>query len=71
MIRNSIKLDIGGKIRQFRLERNWSQLALAIEVGLSQREISKIENNEISLKVDILDLISKILNKSIHDFFFY
>lgn len=61
--------NIGKKIKQFRLEKNYSQETLANELDLSQREISKIESNEVGLKVDMLVRIAKILDKNVSDFF--
>ena len=42
---------------------------MANELDLSQREISKIENNEVGLKVDVLVRIAEILDKNVSDFF--
>ena len=61
--------NIGKKIKQFRLEKNYSQETLANELDLSQREISKIESNEVGLKVDMLVRIAEILDKNVSDFF--
>ena len=45
----SIKLAPGEMIRELRLLKEWSQLDLASETGISQTNISAIENGRVEI----------------------
>ena len=49
MAGESIKLAPGEMIRELRLLKEWSQLDLASETGISQTNISAIENGRVEI----------------------
>lgn len=56
-------MTLGEKIRNERTKLNISQQEIAGYLGLTQRAYSKIENDEVGIKIDRLEEIAKILNK--------
>ncbi len=52
---------IGARIALFRNARRWTQEHLADEIGMPQSELSKIENDKISPKWDIIQDIAEKL----------
>lgn len=52
----------GEKIRMIRNQRKISQSDIATALHISQRAYSKIENDEVNLKIDRLEEIAKLLN---------
>lgn len=59
-----LTMKLGTAIKTERLLKNFSQEYMADELNISQRAYSKIENNEIQLKIDRLIRICEILNIS-------
>ncbi|MBI2257929.1 MAG: helix-turn-helix transcriptional regulator [Flavobacteriia bacterium] len=55
-------MNTGEKIRKFRLEKKIKQEEIADLLNISQRAYSKIENNEVQIKVDRLQQIAEILD---------
>ena len=55
-------MKTGTKIRLLRTERKLTQLDMAEALEITQRAYSKIENNEVQLKLDRLEKIASILN---------
>lgn len=55
-------MTLGDKIRNARNKENISQKEIAGYLGLTQRAYSKIENNEVQLKIERLEEIAKLLN---------
>ena len=53
------------KIKKARLEMNFSQKALALRVGLSDKSISAYEKGDVYPPVANLILISKVLEKPV------
>jgi transcriptional regulator with XRE-family HTH domain len=53
-------LNIGRKISRIRELRGMKQEALALELGISQQAISKLEQSE-KVEEDVLDKIAKVL----------
>ena len=50
------------KIKKTRIGRNTTHEDIAGYLGLTQRAYSKIENNEVQLKIERLEEIAKLLN---------
>lgn len=57
-------MDIGNNIRKIRELKNYSQEYLANKMEISQRQLSRIENNESELTISKLEIISNILEVS-------
>lgn len=53
--------DIGGKIRKIRTLKGFTQDYMAVQLEISQRAYSKLENNEIKLDWSRIFDIAKIL----------
>lgn len=60
-------MTIGEKIRNQRNKLNISQQEIAGYLGLTQRAYSKIENDEVQIKIDRLEEIAQILQTSAAD----
>lgn len=54
--------NIGSRIKELRVENHLSQVELAREIDLSQSILSQIENNQVSVSIDVLVRISKRFN---------
>jgi transcriptional regulator with XRE-family HTH domain len=61
--------SVADRIKEYRLQKNYSQDYIAKNLGISQKAYSKIENNETRLNVDALVSISEILEIPINKFF--
>ena len=59
-------INIGQNIRKIRELKGYSQEFLASELEISQRQLSRIENNESDISVSKLENISKILEVSLN-----
>lgn len=57
-------MKLGTAIKTERLKKNLTQEYIADELNISQRAYSKIENNEVQLKIDRLYRICEILHIS-------
>ncbi|OXA92554.1 helix-turn-helix domain-containing protein [Flavobacterium hercynium] len=67
---NSIQVKLGSTIRQIREKRtNYSQSKLAIEIGMSENQVSRIERGETNPTVKTLTMIARALKVDIKDFF--
>jgi len=58
-------MKIGENLRKARIKRNLTQEDLAGALGISQRAYSKIENDQVQLKIERLEEIAKLLNVEI------
>ena len=56
-----VKMDIGENIRKVRDLKGFSQQALAESIGLSQKQLSRIETNQVSPTFDTLEKICEAL----------
>ncbi len=61
----NIREDIGKRITQLREEKNMSQKELAELVGITQANISRIEQGKYSVGIDILSKIATVFRKRI------
>lgn len=55
-------MKTGEKIRHLRRQRKLTQTEMADSLNITQRAFSKIENNEVQLKIDRLEEIANLLN---------
>jgi transcriptional regulator with XRE-family HTH domain len=55
-------MEIGENIRKIRVTKGFSQEYMAKTIGISQRNYSKIERNEINITCDKIISISKTLD---------
>ena len=49
-----LKLQLGRKLRQARMERNWTQVHLARIVHSSQSRVAKMESGDPSVSLDLI-----------------
>lgn len=62
-------MEIGGRIAQYRMARNWTTNRLANESGLSQSFLRSVELGEKGISVENLELICSTLGITLRDFF--
>ena len=60
-----INIEIGKKIKSKRYETGYKQDRLAVELGISQSALSRIENGSDCLNIDLLYLLCHLLNTDI------
>lgn len=54
-------MDLGKNIESYRKKKKWTQDDLAKALGLSQPYICRIENNSVSISLDLLEKIGNVL----------
>jgi transcriptional regulator with XRE-family HTH domain len=54
-------LELGKRIRMFRQQKGWSQVAIAQKIGLSPAAFSKIEKDVTDISISRLTQLSEIL----------
>ena len=64
-------MNIGVNIKNRREIRNFSQAFLAKEIGISQKQLSRIENNEVSPSVALLTKMAQKLDASLPELLFF
>lgn len=62
-------MDTGEKIRLLRRKRSMTQEDMATALDISQRAYSKIETGEVSLKLERLEEIARLLNVQLGELF--
>jgi transcriptional regulator with XRE-family HTH domain len=65
----AMEVDVGGRLRQLREQRNWSLRALAERSGLAINTLSLIENGKSSPSVSTLQQLAVALQTPITTFF--
>lgn len=60
-------MKIGNNIRHIRELRNLTQQALATEIDLSQKQLSRIEKDEISPTIELVSKICAALDVSLQE----
>ncbi len=60
---------IGGRIRNLRKEKGWSQEELADRAGLHFTYIGKIERSEHKVTIESLEKVTRALGVSLEEFF--
>jgi transcriptional regulator with XRE-family HTH domain len=63
----NLDIEIGQRLRLLRVERNLSQDALGIEIGVSFQQIQKYEKGTNRLSAARLDQIAKLLKTTPHE----
>lgn len=58
-------MDVGTNIRKIRELRGFSQEYISQQLEISQRQLSRIENNETDISISKLEAISTVLNVTI------
>lgn len=58
-------MNIGDKIRKYRLKNNMTQSELAEKAGINEKYYGKIERNESSPTINIVEKIAKALDVDI------
>lgn len=67
---NKVQITLGTTIRKIREEKtNYSQSKLAVEIGMSENQVSRIERGETNPTVKTLTIIAKALKVDIKDLF--
>lgn len=61
--------EIGGRLRRLRKQRRLTQTELARQIGISQSDLSRMENGEYRVSLDSLFKILGALDVEIGDFF--
>lgn len=62
-------LLVGQKIRQIRKSRRWTQSDLASRIGVTQSDLSRMENGEYKVGLDTLFRILQVFELSMSHFF--
>jgi repressor LexA len=57
------------KLKRFRLSKNLTQKELAEDLGITQQQVARYENNLRMFKQDFLFQLAEYFNVSINDFF--
>lgn len=60
---------VGQKIRQHRLERHLTQTELARQIGIQQSDLSRMEQGEYRVSLDVLFRILQTFEISLGEFF--
>lgn len=60
---------VGQRIKEFRLQKNWSQQKLSNRCGIASCHIGEIERGVINVTINTLSTIIVALNVSFSDFF--
>lgn len=63
------KYSAGDRFMILRKLKGFKQEEMAAQLNIDPKTLSKIENNEVQPKVDLIEKFSKILNISIEEFF--
>ena len=64
-----IQATIGRKVRELRLAQGVSSTELASRSGISQGQLSKVENGKATISLRVLDQLSRTLGRSVAYFF--
>jgi DNA-binding XRE family transcriptional regulator len=68
-IRNKYPIKIGGRIREFRLNRRLTQVALARILNITPSALSQIESNQSLPSLQLFVTIARFFGKSLDSFF--
>ncbi|MFZ4613604.1 MAG: helix-turn-helix domain-containing protein [Bacteroidia bacterium] len=63
-----VSMDIGQRIKQKRLEKNYTQEYVATRLGISQNAYSRIETGLTQLKTERLNTLASILETPVDNF---
>ncbi len=60
---------VGQRIRQYRLEHRLTQTELARQIGIQQSDLSRMEQGEYRVSLDVLFRILQVFELSLGEFF--
>ena len=69
-IGNTLKRTVGDNIKFYRKEKDLTQEAFSEMIGITSTTLSKIENGETDIRMDLLESISKKLDIPIQKLIF-
>lgn len=69
-IGNTLKRTVGDNIKFYRKEKDLTQEAFSKMIGITSTTLSKIENGETDIRIDLLEVISKKLDIPIQKLIF-
>ncbi|MGQ9495497.1 MAG: helix-turn-helix transcriptional regulator [Thermoanaerobaculaceae bacterium] len=69
MLRQGGSLKVGQLIREHRRRRHLTQADLSRQIGISQSELSRIENGEYRVPLDLLFRILRAFEMNLGEFF--
>lgn len=69
--KESVLINFGGKLRQHRLAKGFTQEQLANELGVEISQISRIERGVINTSITTLYAISKTLKIEVSELFVF
>lgn len=64
-------MKIDNKIRQFRKERKWSQVALAEKIGVSRQTIISLESGKYIASLPVAYQLATLFNVPIEELFIF
>lgn len=68
-IKSKLLLDIGGNIRKYRLEKQWSQEQLAFECNFHRTYIGAVERGEKNITITNLVIIKDVLGVKLNQLY--
>lgn len=63
-----IKIRFGKRLRELRLEKGWSQEALANLAEIDRTYIPGIENGRRNISIVVIEKLALVFSKSVSDF---
>ena len=63
---SELQIEIGNKIKEYRLKNNMTQKELADLSGIKQNKISQIENGSLNITIRTLERLFDILGFKVH-----
>lgn len=67
--RSKARLSFARSLRRLRVERGWSQEALATKAGLHRTYVGSVERGERNVSIDNIEKLAKALGCSVGDLF--
>ena len=68
-VHNEEYRKLGLNIAYYRKERNLSQIQLADKIDISRTHMSRIENNDCAVSLDVIFSVAKALNIPVYKLF--
>jgi transcriptional regulator with XRE-family HTH domain len=66
---SDIKKRFGARVRELRLERKMSQIALAEKAGIEQQHLSNLELGKKEAKIKVIEMLAQGLGISLRQLF--
>ena len=61
---NSLQVQLGKRIRRLRRQRGWTQIDLAVHLGLTRPHVTRIERGDYDVHLSTLQTIARGLGVS-------